>query len=113
MTQPKPLGFLARVTCKQCGATTLVEHTDFQGAITCNCCTVNHDHDENANSCSGVDANHEGVPCAEPTGTENCNMLTPLGEDCPGGHCGPDVDGCTVCRPITIDLLRLAPLNMA
>jgi hypothetical protein len=27
-------------------------------------------------------------------------MVTPAGEDCPGGHCGTGVEGCTVCRPV-------------
>lgn len=26
---------------------------------------------------------------------------------CPGGHCGPGVDGCTVCRPVTVTVLSL------
>jgi hypothetical protein len=29
----------------------------------------------------------------------------PITGDCPGGHCHKDIDGCAVCRPITVTLL--------
>ncbi|SRR6266566_3229097 len=111
-----PVGFLARVTCKQCGVSALVEHTDFQSAVACTCCTTDHNHDEAANSCPGIESGHEGVPCAEVNAGEdgvNCIRLTPEGEPCPGNHCGAAIEDCTVCRPLTIDILQLgAPLGV-
>lgn len=79
----RPSGFLARVTCNQCSKNALIEHTNFQSAFQCNCCTQDHDHDEAANMCPGAGYNHNGGPC------------------------GAEVEGCTVCRPITIDILQL------
>jgi hypothetical protein len=60
---------------------------------------VFHGHDAAAMACPGLGNNHEGAEC--PTGAA-CVVVTPAGEDCPGGHCAKAVDGCTVCRPITI-----------
>ncbi len=85
----RPSGFLARVTCKQCGKNALIEHTSFQDAFQCGCCPENHDHDAAANACPSAGVGHDGAPC------------------------GPQIEGCTVCRPITIDILQLgAPLSL-
>lgn len=90
--------------CKQVGFAQ--NHQAPDGALDCECCPGGKghpvlpdgrpDHAAMANSCSGQ---HDGSAC--PDGT-NCIVLTPLGEDCPGGHCAKGVEGCTVCRPITI-----------
>jgi hypothetical protein len=60
------------------------------------CCAEDHDHEATANACPGA---HDGQEC--PAGTD-CLVFTPAGEDCPGGHCHKDVDGCTVCHPVII-----------
>lgn len=126
-----------RVTCKQCGASGIAEDGNrLQQAVGCSCCTQVHDHDRAANSCPGVANAHEAhqravasghenpglhalsqqhpdADCGHPVGGQACNVLTPLGEDCPGGHCFPGVDGCTVCRPLSIDWIGIVPLGPA
>jgi hypothetical protein len=106
-----------RVTCKQCGASGITDNGHrLQAAVSCPCCPEAHDHDEAANACPEVgqplDARHGGAACPHPS--ENgvgCSHLTPVGEPCPGGHCWPGVDGCTVCRPLTVEWLGLVPLG--
>lgn len=108
-----------RVTCKQCGASGITDNgTRLQNAVGCTCCSENHDHDEAANSCPEAGQprgeQHPGAACPHPTeGGIGCNAVTPVGEDCPGGHCWPGVDGCTVCRPITADFLGNVSLGPA
>jgi hypothetical protein len=90
---------------------------NIQGQVQCRegagCCTedhsgtpdvkvgtiVFHGHDAAAMACPGLGNNHPGADC--PVGP-SCVVVTEAGEDCPGGHCAKGVDGCTVCRPITI-----------
>lgn len=107
-----------RVTCKQCGASGIAEDGNrLQQAVGCPCCTQAHDHDRAANACPGAGQDdytqqHPGADCAHPAGGIACAVVTPIGEDCPGGHCFPGVDGCTVCRPLHIEWLgevRLTP----
>lgn len=94
-----------RVTCKQCSASTLITDGDPDVQLSCRCCPQDHHHGYAANACPGINANHEGVPCTHPDGGQACNVLTELGDDCPGGHCGLGVDGCTVCRPVNIEFI--------
>ena len=88
------------IQCNQCRAvaTTDAGHSP-DAAIKCNCCPEDHDHAANANACQG---DHDA--CSTP---ENCGVFQGAMGDgsCPGGHCGLGVDGCTVCRPITITVL--------
>jgi hypothetical protein len=121
------------VQCLNCGEFALTgNHADPDSALGpgCRCCTIVHDHGPDcpedcaqvhdhaaaANACTGK---HEGRPC--PHDPENCPVLggghtAPTGDPadpsghmvrgtCPGGHCGKGVDGCTVCRPLTITAL--------
>jgi hypothetical protein len=104
-----------RVTCKQCGASGIAEDGNrLQQAVSCTCCTQAHDHDGAANGCPEAGAEgerHGGADCT--LGDRACVVLTPAAEECPGGHCGPGVDGCTVCRPVTAEFLGIAPLGLA
>lgn len=96
---------MLHIKCNQCGKWQVfpVEAgADPDSALECGCCTQPHHHGQAANACPGAGGNHTGAPCPEP---DTCIALTPPGEDCPGEHCGLGVDGCTVCRPITITLL--------
>lgn len=72
------MSYLVRTNC--CGQSVTIEDaSDPDGAVSCSgesaaCCMEPHHHGQAANAC-------------------------------PGGHgtsCGPGVDGCTVCRPLTI-----------
>jgi len=94
---------LYRVTCKKCGANTLITGGDPDVALSCRCCPKDHHHGVAANACPGADLNHPDVVCSHPDGGQACNVVTPLGSNCPGGHCGAGVDGCTVCRPVNIE----------
>ena len=100
-----------RVTCKLCGASGIAEDGNrLQQAVGCACCTQPHDHDRASNACPGAGADdhtqqHPGADCAHPAGGAACNVVTPYGEDCPGGHCFPGVDGCTTCRPVHAEWL--------
>jgi hypothetical protein len=107
-----------RVTCKGCGASAITDNGQMlQNAVSCQCCTKNHDHQEAADSCTGsgaasLDQQHPGADCGHPRGDGTiCTVLTPQGSDCPGGHCGPKVDGCTVCRPLDVDYLGTIPMS--
>jgi hypothetical protein len=90
------------------------------------CCAEDHDHAAAANACpgfltqdqlrAGAVAGHPGEACTivHPHDPATCKVcLDPAagehgpevgngGHECAGGHCGPKVSGCTVCRPITI-----------
>lgn len=84
------------------------------------CCTEPHSHDAAANSCPDIALDlgkrHGGAPCPDPG---SCTLwrnsqagahreLREAGKpvpSCPGGHCGPGVPGCTVCRPVTITVV--------
>lgn len=100
---------------------------DTGGGAGCTCCKIDHGpvpdeagtrsaHRFAAQNCPG---NHEG-PCPEPdtckmwksiqrgSDPENPLMVgdTSVHEmDCPGGHCHKDVEGCTVCRPLSITMI--------
>lgn len=110
-----------RVTCKGCGASALTDNGHMlQNAVSCRCCTQDHDHQESADSCPGINsavalndlsAAHPGADCGHPGPGTDCSVLTPKGQDCPGGHCGPQADGCTVCRPLEVDYLGGMPLS--
>jgi hypothetical protein len=83
------------------------------------CCQEAHSHDQAANACPGITLGHPGAPCAaaDPDrclshsgGHSAARDLSPEERvrrtgTCPGGHCGPGVPGCTICRPVTITLL--------
>ena len=89
---------------------------DLDAALTCTagggCCAVQHNHGQAANACPGIGLNHHGAPCSHPNPLA-CLVVTPEGTECPGGHCGKGVDGCTVCRPITIMILDLGtPMSL-
>jgi hypothetical protein len=66
--------------------------------ITCppdsDCCQLDHGHDQ---ACKG---GHGECSLAK------CSVLTPEGEECPGGHCGIGVEGCTACRSLKVTLVR-------
>jgi len=96
---------LYRVTCKQCGANTLITGGDPDAALSCTCCQQKHHHGVAANACPGAGFNHLDAVCSHPDGGQACNAVTELGQDCPGGHCGTGVDGCTVCRPVDIEFI--------
>lgn len=90
-----------QVQCQQCLAvTTIAEDTDPHAVNWCRCCPLDHHHGQAAAACPGAGgAGHPGQPCPHPNPAV-CTRLTPPGEPCPGGHCGPGVPGCTVCRPV-------------
>jgi hypothetical protein len=104
MTQPAPT---RRVQCQQCLAVTqLPDGADPHAHTWCGCCPITgddgqpHHHGQAAAACPGSGGEgHPGQPCPHPN-PHACIRLTPAGEDCPGGHCGVGVDGCTVCRPV-------------
>jgi hypothetical protein len=96
---------LIHIQCNQCGQwVTVLDGSNPGAALTCGCCTLDHNHDAAANACPGAGVNHEGAPCPAP---QTCIALTPPDEDCPGGHCGLGVEGCTVCRPVTITIMSV------
>lgn len=93
------------ITCNRCGAGVRTSDlSDPDAALICGCCPENHHHGQNAAACPGIDAGHPGTPCHRAAGGQECTLKTPSGEPCPGGHCGPGVAGCNVCRPITISV---------
>jgi hypothetical protein len=116
-----------RVTCKQCGASVITDDGN-SDRLACQCCPVAHSHEEAANACPGatgtndLTTQHAGAPCPHPSPNgRECNAITPVpgasnlapeGEDCPGGHCWPGVEGCTVCRPCNIEWIgQIVPLG--
>ena len=90
-----------RVTCNQCGAsvTTPDGNTD---ALACPCCPEPHSHEQAANGCPGAGLNHPGAECGHDDPAA-CVVVTGAGEDCPGGHCHVNLEGCAVCRPCTVE----------
>jgi hypothetical protein len=127
------VGFLARVTCKQCGASALTENGHaMDAALSCGCCTKRHDHAKAANACPGARWNHKGTPCPHPDGEcqhwesvrkaarahvraslpglpdfGHPRLATSYDHEapCPGEHCGLGVKDCTACRPVVVDIL--------
>lgn len=79
MTQPTPT-IVHIIECNQCGARAMTqEGKTVHETLVCKCCTEDHDHAEAANACPGAyGVGHNGTPC------------------------GVGVEGCTVCRPVTI-----------
>lgn len=119
-----------QVQCKQCLATASVpDGIDPHTMTWCSCCTQDHHHGQAAENCPGNNAlGHPGAPCSHPN-PRACTVVSqpvplpdgsepppdiagvrPAGEDCPGGHCGAGVPGCTVCRPI-IHFATAGPLR--
>jgi hypothetical protein len=103
MSVPDAALMALRVLCPGCGSEAVVtDGSDPDGAFDahpdtdCRCCPEDHHHGMAAAACS---QEHGDAACG--VGAD-CIVHTPTGEDCPGGHCGPGVDGCTVCRPLII-----------
>lgn len=107
MSVPDAAPMVLRVLCPGCRSEALTSNcADPDGAFDadpgtdCRCCPGDshpgQSHGEAAQACP---QGHEDAACG--TGPD-CLVHTPAGEDCPGGHCGPGVDGCTVCRPLII-----------
>jgi hypothetical protein len=90
-----------RIQCQQCFAEARIPADADPHAINiCGCCLIDHHHGQAAAACSGNEgAGHPGAACPHPNPLA-CTRVTPHGEECPGGHCGIGVDGCTVCRPL-------------
>jgi hypothetical protein len=89
------------VECYQCHSVTVVfDGRHVHEALRCACCPEDHNHGVAASACPGTEAGHPGAACM--SGGASCVRLTPEGEPCPGEHCGLRVEGCTVCRPVTI-----------
>jgi hypothetical protein len=89
--------------CKNCQTVALItDPSDPHASLACppgsDCCQEDHHHGDAANSCAG---GHGACPAPAA-----CPVWGDQEGDCPGGHCGLGVDGCTVCRPITILALR-------
>lgn len=103
-----------RIQCKQCGASVVTENGN-SDALACPCCPEQHSHEAKANACPGagseMDMQHLGADCT--AGDTACNVLTPVGEPCRGGHCYPGVPGCQVCRPCNIEWLGVIPVTPA
>ncbi len=103
---------MLRVQCNQCGKSAYTDNVlDPDSALACDCCPQQHDHAAAANACIGAGVSHAGTPCPD-SSPAACTVVTPEGEDCPGGHCGLGVDGCAVCRPVTITVY-VAEMNPA
>jgi hypothetical protein len=114
------------LTCPGCGSTASVacipgcnpadghqpdcKVADLDAALNCvpggPCCLQDHHHGQNAGACPGAGLRHAGAACSH-ADPKACLVVTDAGEDCPGGHCGLGVDGCTVCRPITVTVIDL------
>ena len=70
------------VSCNGCAASAVIEGGRPNDQLSCNCCTVDHSHQDAADTCPGAG-------------------------DLPGHAeaCAPGVSGCTVCRPVTVSYL--------
>jgi hypothetical protein len=92
---------MQRVQCMSCLAMAEIPEGVDAGSVTwCGCCAQDHDHGQAAASCPGNGgAGHAGAACTR-SNPLACTVITPAGEDCPGGHCGLRVEGCAVCRPV-------------
>jgi hypothetical protein len=116
------------IQCMQCGAMKdLPPGADPHDYTWCTCCTITgddgkpHHHGQAAASCPGNGGvGHPGEPCPHPnpkicirvsrpvlSGDKDADRVVipggpvrPVGEPCPGGHCGVGVKNCTVCRPV-------------
>lgn len=107
MSVPDAAPVVLRVTCTGCGSEALVtDAADPDGAFDahpdtdCRCCSgESHPGLSHAEATKACPMGHEDKACGI---GPDCQVHTPAGEDCPGGHCGPGVDGCTVCRPLII-----------
>jgi hypothetical protein len=108
---------------------------DLDAALDCkpgaSCCTDDHggvSHGAWANACPAA---HDDAPCPAPKTCRSWGGMAaavadldpanpahmavktqletlygrPVAGDCPGGHCAQGVDGCQVCRPLTITLI--------
>jgi hypothetical protein len=85
--------------CNGCRAQAFAENVaDPDILVVCDpagdCCKIAHHHGKAAAACP---RGHGDAPCPTPA---TCKVFET--EGCAGGHCAPGVDGCTVCRPITI-----------
>lgn len=105
---------MIRVECLNCRTAAYIEDgADPDAALACppgsGCCEQDHHHGQAATSCPG---GHGACPSPD-----NCPVhlgMQPHLDDsngrdtsagpCPGGHCGLGVDGCTVCRPLRIEI---------
>ena len=98
---------MLRVQCNQCQASAYTDNVDNpDDALACACCPQDHSHGLSANECPGAGVNHGDASCPHPD-PQACTVVTPPGEDCPGGHCGLGVPDCRVCRPVTITVMAL------
>jgi hypothetical protein len=96
-----PPGLGAHVSA--CPVDDLDAQVNCAGPLSANCCKVAHNHGKAANACLG---DHAEAPCSSGDPAKCSVWANTEGDgDCPGGHCGVGVDGCTVCRPITITVL--------
>lgn len=98
MSDPSPYV----LSCDGCGTTVpYVPGTSPGSQVACppdsGCCQEDHDHDEAAAACA---ADHSAHPCPTAELPGACPVTSD--EACQGGHCGPGVQDCAVCRPITI-----------
>jgi hypothetical protein len=99
-----------RMSCGRADCAHLDPDAAFDAAADCSCCTAGHHHGLNANSCAG---GHD--PCPSPGDCpvwlgmqphrENSPLRDTSAGSCPGGHCGPGVPGCGVCRPLKITVM--------
>jgi hypothetical protein len=100
-----------RVSCPGCGSSTYTDVVDFDAALNClpdgGCCLQDHHHGQMGASCAG---GHAECPTPDKCpvwkshnhpGDGDYSMIGP----CPGGHCAPGIPGCTVCRPIVIEMM--------
>jgi hypothetical protein len=103
------------IECRGCGTQVFTEqHADPDAQLTCppdsDCCQENHHHGQAASACKGA---HGACPtpdqCLVWLGMqphlEDSNQRDRAAGPCPGGHCGPGVPDCTVCRPLRITVL--------
>lgn len=98
---------MLQVQCNQCGVKGFTDTGDDPDIIvSCSCCPQDHHHGQAASACPGIVSGegHPDAACPHPDPTA-CTVASPEGVMCPGGHCGVGVDGCTVCRPITITVM--------
>jgi hypothetical protein len=100
---------MLHVVCKQCKAWTVTEdYASPNMALSCSCCTLDHDHAAAANACPG-----SHPPCTDTACVfHQLEEGHPLLGGVPAGHCWTGFDlaarpeGCTVCRPVSIETMR-------
>jgi hypothetical protein len=61
-------------------------------------------HDQAANSCTADHSEHT-CPKPETCPVDGVGRGTDTGAECAGSHCGLGVEDCTVCRPVTIEVM--------